>query len=213
MATRRGPDNTIRVAVNVTYTGVTLTNVFWMQCVAAVTPTQANVDAYTLAVGNAYKARFANRMSPNLTFASAKSTYFLPGGLAIESAQVLSGVGTNASGADAPNSCAFVISWLANVYWRGGKPRSYIGGLRTTDLTSAIAFSGAAIASMDGNAGLFLGDVNALTAGNITASSLGFVSFRHGNADRPVPLFFAYLGHRVHPRIGTQRRRLGHYLS
>ncbi len=43
--------------------------------------------------------------------------------------------------------------------------------------------------------------------------TFGFVSFNSGNAPRGTPLFFAYTGAKVHPRPGTQRRRLGKWVN
>jgi hypothetical protein len=54
--------------------------------------------------------------------------------------------------------------------------------------------------------------INAITQGTITSTVLGFVSFFTGNAPRSPALFFAFSGAKVHPRLGSQRRRLGKWL-
>jgi hypothetical protein len=213
MASRRGPDNSVRISINGSYWGVANANVFSAQCVVPGTPTQAQFDAWVAAFGAAYINRFKNHQSVSQLYSTAKATYFLPGGLAMESVQPLAGAGTDVSGADDPGSVCAVISWLANVYWRGGKPRTYLPGLRTADRSGAIGLSVAGAAAIDGNAGLFMADINALAPAGFTSTALGFVSFRSGLADRVPPIFFPFTGHRVHLRLGTQRRRLGHYVA
>lgn len=211
MASRRGPDNSIRLVVDWSAYGVNMANVFWIQATTSGTPSQADLDAYATAFVTAYYTRFKNRISPNWLLSNVKATMFLPGGSVLESNLPASGAGTYTSGNDAPASASIIVSWLSNVYWRGGKPRTYLPGLRTTDVSTPTTLTSASTAAVDGNAGLFRTDANALTQGAITGSTLGFVSFRSGNTDRPAPLFFSFTGHKVHGRIGTQRRRLGPY--
>ena len=206
----------MRIAISGSFEGAKWANVFWTQHTVSGTPTQANVDTLAAAFAAAMNNRFKNHQMANTAYTQVKATFFTPGGGAINSVQPLTTVGTDVSGGNLPANCAIVVSWKANVYWRGGKPRTYLVGVSTNDMNLAansVALTSTAISAVDGNAALFLTDVNALTAGAITGTALGFVSFRTKNTDRPTPLFFPIIGHAVHARLGTQRRRLGPALA
>jgi hypothetical protein len=212
VATRRGPDNSMRTAISGQFEGAAWTNVWWTQHTVSGTPAQADVDFVSAAIAAAMNNRFKNHQMVNTAYQKATSTFFLPGGLVINSVTPLATAGTDVSGANLPANCAVGVSWISNVYWRGGKPRNYFCGISSNDMNlpaDSQHLTAAAVAAWDGNAGLYLTDVNAITHGAITGTALGFVSFRSGNADRPAPLFFPFLGHRVHNRLDTQRRRLG----
>ena len=209
MATRRGPDNTVRISVEGTYNGAKWANVFYVLLTTSSVPSQANLDTWTLAFGNALGNNLKAKQGASLQYTTARSTFFVPGGTVMQSVQALSIAGTQSSGFDAPAQAAICISWLSGVYWRGGKPRNYACGLRTFDFQNAVSLTATAIANWKSNADAFRTAVNALTAGAITGTSFGFVSFRSGNADRTPPLFFPISESRIHNRIDTQRRRLG----
>jgi hypothetical protein len=209
VASRRGPDNSIRFALQGT-TGVSVwANVFWVQTTVSGTPPQADLDAILLAFSNAYKTRFAPLMSNDAAFKQAACTFFDPGGGIVQSALALTGNGTNGSSADSDAAASKVISWRSNVYWRGGKPRTYLAGSVAGDFSDPQTVTAGVRTTMVTNAAAFRTDVNALTHGAITTVTLGFVSFRSGNADRVPPAFFPISGAVAHQRFGTQRRRLG----
>jgi hypothetical protein len=107
------------------------------------------------------------------------------------------------------------LSWQAGLYYRGGKPRSYIMGITEAALASGssklISASAAAQAATDGNT--FISDLNALTyvKGGTTYDlfGVGTVSFAKGGEWRVPPVAVSYTSCLCGQRLDTQRRRLG----
>lgn len=213
MATRRGPDNSVRVSVQGTLNGVNWANVFRAQLTTSSTITQTDLDTWTGQFQTNYKSQLGPRQSTSVLYSVCKVVLYTPGGGVLSSVATMTGAGTEAGTALPNDATAKVISWLSTVYWRGGKPRTYLAGAVTADVTNNVSLTGTEISALQSAANAFRGAINALTAGTITGTSLGFVSFRSGNADRGTPLFFPITGSRVHPRLGTQRRRLGKWTN
>jgi hypothetical protein len=205
----------VRVAVKGTFGGQAIVNVFWCSLTISGSVTQANLDTWTAAFGAAYKLRFASVINSNYTFASVSSTYFVDGTAVnvMQSVQSLSGAATG--GSDEIAGLAAVISWTSGAYWRGGKPRTYIAMPSAgVSVTVPGQLGSTYITNLGTAATNFRTDVNALTGGTtITATALGVVSFFSGGLDRVPPVFFAITGNKIHPRIGSQRRRNGKWLS
>jgi hypothetical protein len=209
MASRRGPDGTVRIAIQGTHNGTNWANVFWANLAGGAAAPQANLDTWVDAFANAYKARFGNLQTGQVAFVQAKATLFQTGGTVLQSVRAMTGTGANGSAELTENAAAAVVSWLSPVYWRGGKPRTYLAGITLANTTGAKALTAGAISAYALAGTNFRADVNALVAGAITSTTLGFVSFRSGNADRVPPVFFSITGATAHTRLGTQRRRLG----
>lgn len=213
MASRRGPDNSVRIAISGLVKGANWANVFHAQLTTSSTITQADLDTWTTAFGAAFVTNIPPRQSTEVTTTLAKAILYTPGGGELISQATLAGTGSGTP-LDAGNAPCKVISWLSTVYWRGGKPRSYIAGLISGDLTTATnALTATAVSNLTTSAAALRTAINALTSGTITGTQFGFLSFRSGNAERPTPLFFAITGARVHARVGTQRRRDGRWLN
>jgi hypothetical protein len=199
----------VRVAIAGTNLTPAWANIFWFQLATSSTISQADLDAWLVLVANQYKTNFAPRQTSNIGYKQATATLFVPGGSVLQSSSVMTGAGTNAGGNLADSSGCAVISWLTGVYWRGGKPRSYFAGIPTTDVSGSNILSGGAITNWQTAGNNFRTACNAFTQGTITSTLLGFVSFNSGNAPRTTPIFFSFNAAKVHPRLGTQRRRLG----
>lgn len=212
MASRRGPDNSVRIAVQGTINGQNWANVFYAQLTTSSAIAQADLDTWTTAFAAAFKTRFAARQNANCAYSLAKAILYTPGGGELISQANMTGTGS-ASGSLSDNAASEVISWASTVYWRGGKPRTYLTGPGGSVVATGNQLNSTEITALTSAAGSFRTDINALTAGTITGTTFGFLSFRTGNADRPVPLFFSIVGAKVHPRLGTQRRRLGKWLN
>lgn len=116
--------------------------------------------------------------------------------------------------ANLPANAAWAISWRIQRRYRGGHPRTYIGGLTTEQLSTVTLLTAAVAAGHTTAAENFRTDVNLLTT-NGRAHTLGQVSYYQGkNADgspklRTTPIFEAFSGSTVGVRIDSQRRRLG----
>jgi hypothetical protein len=213
MATRRGPDNSVRFAMSGTLRAQSWANVFHMQLTTSSSIAQADLDTWTAAVALAWETRFKGLVGTDLTTTLAKATLYTPGGTVLQSTSARSQAGT-AAGTSMAGSPASVVSWGTTVYWRGGKPRMYLAGITSGAInagadTLATSHKTALKTAADG----FRTDVNALTAGTITGSQLGFVSFSSGNAPRVTPLFFAVNPSTIHSRVGSQRRRDGKWIN
>lgn len=209
MATQRGPDNSVRVAIQGTFNGVNWANVFRCQLNTSSSIVQADLDSWLSAFQAAYKTRFAPIQTSSAQYAIAKAVLYTPGLSILNSVVTMTGSGTQTGTAVENAGTCKVISWLSTVYWRGGKPRTYSPAVAQADVANNNSLLSTPITNAQTAAANFRADVNALTAGTITGTTFGFVSFSAGSEPRPTPLFFAITGARVHPRLGSQRRRLG----
>lgn len=209
MATRRGPDNSVRVAIAGTNSGVNWANIFHAQLTTSSAIIQSDLDSWLNSFQADYKTRFAPFMYAGVAYSNAKAVCYTPGGTALLSSVTMTGAGSSGGTAVADNSLCYVVSWNTNVYWRGGKPRTYLPGISTAGMSSNTTLAGATQTSVQTAAGNFRTDINALAPGTITGSSLGFVSFSSGNVPRSPAVFFPVSGAKVHGRAGTQRRRMG----
>jgi hypothetical protein len=203
----------MRIAINGILNTKPMTNVFALECATSSTPAQADVDSIVTSVQAAYKTRFAPLQSSLVTYSLAQGIFFVPGGGEIISSIPMSGGGSAGATNELTNQTAIVLSWLSGVYWRGGKPRTYIGGMLAGQLLNSYELSAAVVTAAQGDGASFITDLNALTHGAITSCTFGFVSFSTGNAPRPSPVFYSITGCKVHERVGTQRRRLGKWIN
>jgi hypothetical protein len=203
----------VRVAVTGTDRGQAFANIFRAQLSTSSTISQTDLDTWTLAFFNNYKTNFQASLPADVTVSNAKAILYTPGNNELISSQ---GVGYAGAGAvsGSPGAASKVVSWLSTVYWRGGKPRTYLPGLVSADLTAGTdQLTAGVVTALKTAAAAFRTAVNAQVAGTITATVFGFVSFFTGNAPRPTPLFFPITGSTVHPRVGTQRRRDGRWIN
>lgn len=208
MASRRGPDNTVRVAIGMVEQAVNMANVFWCQLGTTGTPPISDLDAWTTAFANAYKTNFGPHICSNVGFVQAQAHLFLPANGAETSLVAMTGSATGGAASTTTQSTSSVISWLINDYYRGGKPRTYLPFTPSTMIQLSSDLTAAEVTALQTAAAAFRTAVNALIQGTITTTQLGTVSFRRGNAE-VTPTFKPYIGVKVHPRLGTQRRRLG----
>jgi len=213
MAHRRGPDNSVRIAISGTYSSLPWANVFHCQLSTTSSIIQADLDAWTTAFANAYKTSFGSMESQSVAFSLAKCTLYVPGNLALSSQQTMTGTGTVVGTTVADNSACKVLSWNTNVYWRGGKPRTYVPSVGVSDVVNQSQLTSAVLTNMQTLGNNFRTAVNALVQGTITSTVFGFVSFSSGSADRNPSVFFPITGAKAHPRLGSQRRRLGRWTA
>jgi hypothetical protein len=209
VASRRGPDNSVRVALVGSVRGNASANIHHFQLTTSGTISQADLDTWTTALAAAYKTRFQALLPTDYSFSYAKAVLYTPGGGELVSTSTPTAWAGTVGSASAVGAMCVVLSWQSGVYWRGGKPRSYMP-CKSAALTSGTdQIPAGDRTSWTTAATGYKTDTNALTSGTITGTAFGFVSFRSGNAERGTPLFFAITGAIVHPRVGTQRRRDG----
>lgn len=103
-----------------------------------------------------------------------------------------------------PGGVAAVISWLGSWHYRGGKPRTYYGGLTVGWLNDARTLDGGHISDLQGFASDWMATFNAYTSANVTTQTLGVLL---GNTASSAGTFAPYFGVLVRPQVGSQRRR------
>jgi hypothetical protein len=109
-----------------------------------------------------------------------------------------------------PLNTALVLSWPIARRYRGGHPRTYIVGLESDQRTDARFWSPATITTFAAAGAAFRTAMDAISNGSYSTFTLGVASYRTGNAPRVTPIFTAFIGDpQVHPRVDSQRRRLG----
>jgi hypothetical protein len=121
-------------------------------------------------------------------------------------------VGGGSSSANDANDCA-VVSWYGAWHYRGGKPRTYLPGLPLTATATVNTLDPTFASTLASRANSLITNVTAQMDGLPNPAALGTVSFASGGLWREPPIFRAYLSAQVHPRIGTQRRRLGPWIA
>lgn len=201
----------MRLAVEGGLGPAAFTNIYWLNCVeGSPPPNEGSVHELTDDfIGTLFHTYSDLGTSVNVT--TVRAVYHREDGVFLESENdaAVSG-GVSGDIADA-NSCV-IISWSGRFHYRGGKPRTYLPGVPATAEDDSQHLNADYIASLASDANNFLSAVNALTTDSFTDVKLGTVRFASGGSWLDPPFFVAYNGAVVHPRIGTQRRRLGTWL-
>lgn len=157
-----------------------------------------------------FETNILGHLGTGCTLTECKVEFFESGGSIV--AETFATHSGSASDAALPANVAVVLSWQILTTYRGGKPRNYIPGVNIGALISRRLYSDSYVSTMSGAARDWLDDVNALTAGGITAVSMGTVHFFSGGVALSPPWFDPYLGVAAQKRVCTQRRRLGREL-
>lgn len=157
----------------------------------------------------AYKNRFLPLLSVGLRLTAGKAVD-LTSSTAPVAEESFTDSGSVTTGTSLPASAAAGISWVISRRYRGGHPRTYIPGLTSADLQSGTTNTLAATfqGNLQSAAGSFLADIEAIGVGGRTYVPVCVHYFRHGALLTP-PLVDNITGAAVHPRMDSQRRRLG----
>lgn len=211
----KGPKPLVPGCIKVAFTfssnagpvALTAANVLHVTTNPAAPLAQVNLDDFNGHIGTAYENRFKAYRSSFWTLRQVASTYLDGSGLATSG--VFNSVGTAGGNNIAPSTC-ITLSWRAGAYWRGGKPRTYLPGPTTSQLTNigSASLLSATTAALATAANSFIADVAALNDGG-KVFALGFVSYYSKGVFRPFPLFFPFTAAVVHDRLDSQRRRSG----
>lgn len=173
---------------------------------SATAPSAANLNTYAAAVANAWQVNVAPLCNTAVSLTAVDVVDIASNTGASGTASVA--IPGTLTGQALPIQAAMVASWHINFRYRGGHPRSYVpAGVPASTVngnTWTSAFLTSAVAGMSG----FLTQMNgiSLAAGSTFMIS---VSFRTLNAPRPTPIKNTITAVSVHPRLDTQRRRLG----
>jgi hypothetical protein len=202
--------NLVRVAVtvgNVTVPARYFQNVFHVLGQAALTPTSSQLNTFAAAFLTAYANAFKTLILVNNQVKQCDVTTL--DGIGVKGIAT----GTTACTAAAPGlppQCAVALSWVSYGYYRGGKPRTYLGAqpnaILINPFDSQIAPANATAIKTAGQG--FLTAVNALTIGSVPIA-LGYVQYFKDYAMLTTPIFRAFSDVKVHERLDSQRRRSG----
>jgi hypothetical protein len=203
----------VRVAITGLTNGQNWAIILHAQLTTGSAIVQADLDTWLGVTLNAFKTQFQGLQANTTTAVAGKAVLYAPGGGELISNVSNAWTGTGAQSSVIGSACR-VLSWSSGVYWRGGKPRTYLPGVMSSDLNAGTDTIAAAVkTSTTTAAAAFRVSINTNTVGTITGSSFGFISYRSGNANRVPPVFYAITGVVVHSRIGSQRRRDGKWLN
>ena|SRR5215471_4148536 len=181
----------------------------WANTVGGTSATQADLDAWLVKVRTSYESTLMLEAQQAMQLKSVQATLFLTQPNALHSTTTSAAVGTIATPIVPNLATSKVISWRSGVYWRGGKPRTYLPGVPQADTDDAKHLNTAALGRLLTQANAFHGQLNGTVQGAITTTVHGFVSFRGLTGDIVVGAFYPITGAATHPRMGSQRGRLG----
>ncbi len=211
--TRRGPDNSARVSITGTVNGKPWANIFHVLFTTSGTIAQADLDSWLTTFAANYKTFVQPQHSTVVAYVNAQAVLYVPGNLELISNAAMTGTGSGTANAAEPDSNCLVVSWVSNVYWRGGKPRTYLAAPDTTKITTGTTWTTAFLTTVKTAAIAFITATNAQSVGSITSTKFGFVSFFSNHVARTPPLFYNITSAVCHPRLATQRRRLGKWTN
>jgi len=117
-----------------------------------------------------------------------------------------------APGTVLPASAAAVLSWNTGAYYRGGKPRTYMGGVPASSVDTNHSFLDAAKANIQSSANALVTNINAIVTAQVPDTTFCFINWQRKNVWNNPPLTYEITGCVVHDRLGSQRRRLGPWL-
>lgn len=199
----------VRCAVEgLTAAGVNWANVFWLNAPGSTMPSVTQCNSLAAAIYTAYAGTLLGEVGSNASLERVVVNWY-----GAQPAQVTGAHEAHTAGGSANvtevDSLAATISWAISATWRGGKPRTYIPCIPNNAFTGTNRLSSTFIAALEADAATFITDMNGITVTPFGGVVLALQSFFSGNAPRTPPVMFALTGGSVHPRISSQRRRLG----
>lgn len=189
------------------YGGRNMHNVLHIQKTTGSTMT--NTELNTLAAG--VYAAWAAHILPlqangcGLTEVICAQLLALGGGFGAASGS--SAGGDNGIG-NSTNATAACVSWIERAHYRGGHPRSYIGGLKSTTQLNTYQFTATFVTGLETGCNAFLTAITAIDSPG--KWQLVCVHYRGRMVVVPgTPFVNPITGAIMDQRIDTQRRRLG----
>jgi hypothetical protein len=201
----RPPAGIVRLKISGTFETTSWMNGFWLLTTG--TPAPGDLSDLATDCYGAYQTTLLTQMDEDSIQRRSDVEYFTSGG-SIKASSLANHAGS-VSGDNLPSSAAVVLSWVIESTYRGGKPRTYLGGQRHNDVDSNHTWSDAHVAACTTQAVAFLDAINSLAPGDITSVTLGTVHFFSGGLALDPPTFDPFLGAGAQKRICSQRRRLG----
>jgi hypothetical protein len=107
-----------------------------------------------------------------------------------------------------PLNVAMCITWNIQNRYRGGHPRTYLGGLNQSRLGTLKQWNQTFATAVGTAANDFLEEINFLSIGG-QPGRLGHVARYRAKSELPEPFFIAWNSATVDLRVDSQRRRVG----
>jgi len=196
-----------RIALSGSYGTTRWTNVFWVRAEDIASVNFADWRAFLDDFGAAFGLAFNDVWHTDVVFDETDGTIWKTG-FQLHSRLSPSVSGTFVGATSAPANVAAVVSWDIARSYRGGHPRTYLGGVAAAALQDENSFTGTYLTTLSDDAAEFLAAVNALASVG-GPWHLGTLSRIRNHVAIDPPIFEEYLGAFVDSRCDTQRRRLG----
>lgn len=200
----------VRCAVNQTYGSAKIVNIFHVGYGTATGPISvADLNSLCSTVATAFKTRFLPILTTSLSMTGVVGRDLTSSTAAVGSSGV-TGAGGTTGGSDAAN-LACCVSWQAVLHYRGGHPRTYLGGIPTAARSSNQQFTGTFAGQAAAAGQQFLADINAATIGShvLTLMSVHYTKPVAPGSPFTLRGIWPITGATCNTRIDTQRRRLG----
>lgn len=183
-------------------------NIFHMQYLGS-PPTPTQLDDFIGMVEASLERIYIHNGLPALSLDSV-TMIDLSSDIGATTTQLLGTAGTLSTGDVLPASAAVCCSQSISRRYRGGHPRTYfmLGSSATLEGSSMKDWQASFLTNVGTDFGDFVSD-SAGTAGGVTWSGACNVSYVTGGARRPTAVVDHITGVVAHPRICSQRRRLG----
>lgn len=198
---------TVRAAINQTYGSAKIVNVVhvrWNNAGASLTTAQ--LQTMLDGIANAWKTNMLPPLTTSLSMNSVDGRD-LSSTTSPVATSVVTGAGAQSGGSDAAN-LACCVSWRIPRHYRGGHPRSYLGGIPTAARVSNQQFTGTFVGTIASAANAFIAAVHAISIASVNCD-LVCVHYYSGRTLLAVPLVDVVSTASVNTRVDTQRRRLG----
>jgi hypothetical protein len=194
-----------RVDINGNYGGAPWTNVFWVLTTGYDLADGADLAALLTDFLGSYLTNFMGGTSTANNLTSAHGVLFQT------STEVEATVSSAHAGSDggtiAPASASVLLSWSIASYYRGGKPRNYIGGQVSSALAGPHEWTSGHVAYMTAAGAGFLSDVNGFTTTHLLTVTLGVLRRMSGGVPLTPGVFYPYFAVAAKSGIASMRRR------
>lgn len=167
----------------------------------------AQLSTLASAVAGAWETNMAPVQAATVSYAQCEA-YDLSNTTGARVFVPMTGSGTLTGSSDQVLSVCSCTTFVVNRRYRGGKPRAYLSGVNGTQLADYKSFSTTAAALIESKWGLFINDIDALSIGGLSVTSVG-ISYYLNKVLRTTPLVEGIVAIETQVRVCSQRRRLG----
>lgn len=187
--------------------GVPVINVFHLRQVAGGSWSLADMQSAVSFMRQTWLSNIVSLQNPALTLGTLTGTD-LSSSLGVVAVQGGSNAG-GAAGTAVTANVAACVSWPIARHYRGGHPRTYIGGLATGNVLNANSWTPAFVTALTAGMVSFRGTVNTNTVNSTGPVELVCVHRILNKIHLPVPTVDAVGVPSMDTRVDSQRRRLG----